>query len=157
MSHEDRQSASLSTKQSDLLRAVLDRIIPSSERLPGAGEQGVADYINGVVSEYEPLGRLFNYGLEQVAARCESDHARPFGDLTTQQRDNVLKKVEAENALFFEELIRHTYNGYYSDPRVIERLGLDPRPPQPRGYHVEAGDVDKTENVVRRGRIYREV
>ena len=44
-----------------------------------------------------------------------------------------------------------TYNGYYINPTVLESLGLEARPPQPKGYVVEAGDLNSLEAVVQRG------
>ena len=49
-----------------------------------------------------------------------------------------------------------TYNGYYINPTALGSLGLDPRPPQPRGYVVEAGDLSSLEAVVQRGQVYRD-
>ena len=60
------------------------------------------------------------------------------------------------NKAFFDLLVRQTYNGYYTNPRIIEALGLEARSPQPRGYRVEMGNISLMENVQRRGRIYRD-
>ena len=55
-----------------------------------------------------------------------------------------------------DELVRQTYNGYYTNSRVIQLLGLEDRPPQPRGYQLEQGDFSVIEKVMKRGTIYRE-
>ena len=47
------------------------------------------------------------------------------------------------------------YNGYYTNPRIIELLGLEVRPPQ--GHQVEQGDITLIENVKSRGITYRAV
>ena len=49
-----------------------------------------------------------------------------------------------------------SYNGYYINPTVLESLGLEARPPQPKGYVVEAGDLSSLEAVVQRGQAYRD-
>ena len=64
-------------------------------------------------------------------------------------------KIQAENAAFFEALLRHTYDGYYSHPTVVTRLGLDPSPPHPRGHRVEAVDLPDLARVRARGALYR--
>ena len=50
----------------------------------------------------------------------------------------------------------HTYNGYYSNPQVVEALGLEPRPPQPGGHVVEVGDFSSLDAVQSRGQAYRD-
>ena len=145
----------LSQSQSSLLTVVLDRIIPPQGDMPGAGEAGTADYLDGIAAESAQLARLFSAGLQDIeisASRSGSD----FGELDGDQRDDVLRGVEASNSEFFDALIRHTYNGYYSNPKVVELLGLDPRPPQPRGNRVERGDLSSLEVVVERGQAYRD-
>ena len=77
-------------------------------------------------------------------------------DLDADTQDEVLRTIEANYSEFFGRLVMLTYNGYYIDPTVLVSLGLDPRPPQPRGYVVEAGDLSSLEAVVRRGQVYRD-
>lgn len=54
-------------------------------------------------------------------------------------------------------LVRQAYNGYYTDPRIVELLGLEVRPPQPLGHRVDQGKIALIENVKNRGIAYREV
>ena len=58
--------------------------------------------------------------------------------------------------IFFEALVSRAYNGYYMDPNLIALLGLETRPPQPRGYSVELGDLRGLERVKGRGQVYRD-
>jgi hypothetical protein len=51
-------------------------------------------------------------------------------------RERVLCRVERSHAQFFETLVRQTYDGYYTRPTVIARLGLDPDPLHPRGHRI---------------------
>ena len=145
----------LSQSQHSLATAVLDRLIPHQDEMPGAGEVGTADYIDGVVSTSPQLARLFSGGLQDIeiaAARVGAS----FEELSGDQQDEVLRGMEADSPEFFDLLVRHTYNGYYSNPKVVELLGLDPRPPQPRGNRVERGDLSSLQLVVDRGQAYRD-
>lgn len=145
----------LSADQRALLDGVLDRLIPPAGAMPGAGQAGTADHIDVVVGESPRLARLFVAGLrsiETAAARRGSS----FIEMSADQQDDVLKHVESSKAAFFETLLMHTYNGYYSNPAVIEGLGLEARPPQPRGHEVEFGDFSTLEAVSSRGQSYRE-
>ena len=45
----------------------------------------------------------------------------------------------------------------YRDDRVLRSLGMEPRPPFPKGFEVEQGDWSLLEPVKRRGKLYREV
>ena len=143
-----------SRSQYTLITAVLDRLIPPQGDMPGAGEAGGVNHLDSVVSESRQLARLFSRGLQDIeiaAARLGSG----FEELGGDQQDEVLRGVEADSPQFFDLLVRHTYNGYYSNPNVVELLGLDPSPPQPRGNRVERGDLSSLQAVIERGQAYR--
>ena len=145
----------LSESQYDQTSAALDRLIPSRGDMPGAGEVGTADYLDGIAAGSAQIARLFATGLQDIeiaAARSGSG----FHELSGDQQDEILRAAEADDSEFFDALIRHTYNGYYSNPKIVQLLGLDPRPPQPRGNRVERGDLSALEAVAERGQAYRD-
>ena len=84
-------------------------------------------------------------------------YPQEFPSLSGEQIDAVLRQVEADEGEFFDLLVRQTYNGYYTDPRIIELLGLEARPPQPLGHRVDQGNITLIENVKNRGIAYRPV
>ncbi len=144
----------LSQSQHALVTAMLDRLIPPQDDMPGAGEVGVADYLDSIAAGSGQLARLFSRGLQGVeiaAARLGPG----FDGLSGDQQDEVLRGVESANPEFFDRLVAHTYNGYYGNPTVVEALGIDPRPPQPRGNSVERGDLGSLRAVMERGQAYR--
>ena len=145
----------MSQSQRALAAAVLDRLIPRRDDMPGAGELGAADYLDGVASNSAQLARLFSRGLQdiEIASARLGDN---FERLSAELQDEALRGVEANSPEFFDALVRHAYNGYYTNAKVVELLGLDPRPPQPRGNHVERGDFSSLETVVGRGQAYRD-
>ena len=145
----------ISQSQHELVTAVLDRLIPSQDDMPGAGEAGTADYLDGIAAGSVGIARLFSGGLQDIEIAASQLGAR-FDELSSDQQDEVLRGVEADSSEFFDLLVRHTYNGYYSNPEVVELLGLDPRPPQPRGNSVERGDLSSLQLVVERGQAYRD-
>ena len=144
-------------QQLTVMRGVLDRIIPPDDKFPGAGELGVADYMDLVVGESAELKSLFSHGLSQIEIVSKARFSKGFEELTGGQREAVLRQVESDAPKFFEELVRYTYYGYYADVRVLKLLGMEARPPQPKGYRLEPGDLSLIEKVKRRGRAYREV
>jgi len=46
---------------------------------------------------------------------------------------------------------------YYRDDRVMRSLGLEVRPPFPKGFEVEQGDWSLLDLVRARPKLYREV
>jgi hypothetical protein len=139
-----------------LLRHVLNRLVPASDDFPGAGDLGVATYVDTVVGRSAELKRLFSQGLTHIAMISQAQQAQEFSDLAEDQKDAVLRQVETLHPAFFETLVQHTYSGYYSHPAVIRLLGLEARPPQPRGYHLEPLDLTLLDNMKQRSPLYRQ-
>ena len=145
----------LSPSQNTLLTAILDRLIPATSTMPGAGQVGASDYLDGIVGGSPGLARTFSEGLRSVETHAASRGAT-FLAMSDEQRDEILRDIEANESVFFDTLLMHTFNGYYSNPRVVAALGLEPRPPQPRGHVVEYGDFSSLEAVQSRGQAYRD-
>jgi Gluconate 2-dehydrogenase subunit 3 len=143
--------------QRELLVSVLNRIVPAAGAFPGAGDLGVASYIERVVGQSTALRRLFAQGLVQITLMSLTQYAQPFTMLLEEQRDAVLRQVETTAPEFFEVLVTHTYSGYYSHPTIVRLLGMEGRPPQPRGYHLEPLDLSLLDNIKQRQPIYRQV
>ena len=146
----------LTSSQRSLLVSILNRLIPGDGTAPSAGQTQAADYIDGLAGSSPPIAKLFSAGLRSIeagAARAGHD----FVGLDSRQQDEVLREIESGESEFFENLLMHVYNGYYSDPQVVASLGLEARPPQPRGHQVDLGDFSSLRNVETRGQAYREV
>ena len=163
----------LTDAQRGLLTQVLDRIVPADGGLPGAGEIGVAEFVEGASGSvsgqdrrpreepapYSIRGgnpsatRLLVGGLKLIELTAGSG---AFAELDGDAKDEVLRAVESESPEFFAELVRLTYVGYYSQPRIAAALGLEARPPQPLGFELEQADLSPLDNVRKRGPVYRE-
>jgi hypothetical protein len=136
------------------LDGVLDEIIPPSAdgRLPGAGELGLARYV-----AWEPaLIRMVAQGLAALDAIARRGAGQHFVALPRGERVLALDELAASEQAFPPVLVLHAYAAYYQHPRVLEALGLEPRPPHPAGYATVAGDLSLLEPVRRRGRTYRD-
>ena len=149
-------SSFFSDAQIDLVTEVLNRIIPANERLPGAGEIAV-NYLDEAVGGSPRLKRIFGHGLSHIDVVSYRLYSQDFPSLTGEQMYAVLRQVEADEGEFFDLLVRQTYNGYYTDLRIVELLGLEARPPQPLGHRLQQGNLSLIENVKNRGIAYREV
>jgi hypothetical protein len=140
--------------QRDLLALVLDALVPASGGFPGAGAVAL-DHVLAMAAASADLERLLSHGLRAVEEASGANDAASLASLSGDDRETVLRRVEQSHPEFFEALVRHTYDGYYSHPTVIARLGLDASPPHPRGHRVETVDLADLARVSARGPIYR--
>lgn len=143
--------------QAALMTAVLNQIIPADEKYPAAGDLDVMSHIDRAVVKQVTLRRLFLEGLYLLEQRAVAWYGVNFAALDSDQQIEVLHGVEKESADFFSALIKHTYNGYYTNKKVLELCGASTLPPQPGGHEVEMGDLSSLESVKARGKLYREV
>lgn len=135
----------LSDERRATLAVVLDLLIPpdTARGLPGAGEVCV-DAIDATLRS-KPMFRLtVEPGLDW------------FGNREPGTGNDALAALQNEMPAFVPTLVFLTYSAYYQQPRVVEALGVEGRPPHPRGYAMEPSDLDALLSKVRaRGRMYR--
>jgi len=155
---EDTSDPVFSPDEERALSSVLDEIVPprGDARLPGAGELGLARYIEHAVQQTPALGRAIAQGLAALDDLAGSRGAPGFAALSSLDKLEVLNEIATTEPGFLPGLIFHTYAGYYQNGRVMEALGLEPRPPHPEGYEMEPSDLTLLEAVRRRPRMYRE-
>ena len=132
----------------DLLAAVLDSLVPAGDGFP-AGSVAV-EHVLATAAVSPDVASL----LERALAAID-DAPGAFARLGTDERERVLGRVEGTHRAPFDALVRHTYDGYYSHPAVLARLGLEPGPVQPRGHRIESTALPDLGRVVARGPIYR--
>ena len=145
----------LSAAQRRCLALVLDRIIPASDdgRKPSAAEVDVLGYIRD--RESHTLAAL-GEELQRLDAEAAVRHGAPFAALDAETRHRLMDDLRSSEPNFLHTLALQAAACYYQDDRVLEALGLEPRPPYPKGYEVPAGDLSLLDPVRRRGRIYRD-
>ena len=145
----------LSSAHRTALTSVLDALMPPSadRRLPGAGELGLAHEIE------RQLGAMCVFiarGLDALDALARERGAGGFAALPSAGRAEVLSAHSASDPGFLPGLLFQIYSAYYQHPRVLEGLGLEPRPPHPKGYALEQPDLEALLAPVRaRSRLYR--
>ena len=144
-----------SSKQKDFIISILNIIIPKSDGFPSAGEIEVYTHIDNILSDSPYLKRIFIEGLYSIQYESNILFKNDFITLNDSEKNIVLKNIEQIKTDFFNALILHTYNGYYTNNIVLNLLGPHARPPQPLGYDIEEGDLSSLEVVKSRGIIYR--
>ena len=149
-------SDGFSAAQRATLAALLDALVPPSAdgRLPGAGELGLAREIEA------KLGAMCAFtarGLDALDALARERGAAGFAALTAADRTQTLNVHAASDPGFLPGLVFQIYSAYYQHPRVLSGLGLEPRPPHPKGYPLEQPDLEALLAPVRaRAKLYRD-
>ena len=143
--------------QRDLLTSVLNRIIPQEGPFPGAGDLGLAGFVEETVGQKPHLRRLFTDGLAQIEIVATRQGETGFDELSEHAKDGTLREVEASNAAFFEQLVRQTYNGYYTDTEVFQKLGYTLPTAESLGQPPELLDESLLEQQRKRPPIWTQV
>lgn len=147
--------SALTAAQLAALDAVLNLIVPPSAdaRMPGAAEVGVPAYLVAEAADALPVLR----GELDELERCSNARfARGFAALNEDERRSLVGELRAQTPAFMNRLAMETLACYYQHDRVLEGLGVEARPPYPKGYQVAQGDLSLLEPVRARGKIYRD-
>lgn len=76
--------------------------------------------------------------------------------LNRTDQDALVDGLRSADPAFLGALATQVLTAYYMDDRVMEAIGLEPRPPFPKGYDVIPGDLSLLDPVRARGQIWRE-
>jgi len=112
----------LTSSQFETLDALVEAIIPTDDRSPGAKQARVADYIDLLLSESEPERQLrWIGGLAALDAEAAARFRKPFVALSAGQVDQILQNISRnerapQTALeeFFAMTKDATIRGYYT-------------------------------------------
>ena len=140
----------LTPVQSDDLRAIAGVIIPPSAEfdVPGADDPAIQADIMAT------LGRdagLLREALDELARLA----GRPLAGLDPARREAVAMELRAKGGAAVATLTRVVLQCYYRDDRVVRSLGLEPRPPYPKGHVLEDGDWSLLDPVRARPPFWR--
>ena len=157
MSSNQTNNQIFSAAQRELLSVVLNRLIPGRDNRPGAGDLGVAGFVERVAAESPAKTRLFNEGLQAIDQLASQSRSENFLALSDGAKTDVLKETESSYPAFFEQLVQQTYNGYYTDKRILDIIGDNvPTPPVP-GARPKLMDESLLEKQRQRAPFWRKV
>jgi hypothetical protein len=134
------------------LRALAGAIIPASAAygVPGADDDKIfADILKSLERDRDDVCRALAH-----LARLSNG---AFADLALARRAEVAATFRAEGGAPLTALVRVVLLCYYRDDRVMHSLGLEPRPPFPKGHVVEQGDWSLLDPVRARPPLWRPV
>jgi hypothetical protein len=115
----------LTARQVEVLRAVVNRIIPADE-FPGGWEVGVGDYIlRQLQGDLKQMVSVYGRGLDGLDAEARARHGVGFVELDAEAQDVLLADIEqgktqaqweTDAQAFFKIVVEHAQEGFYSDP-----------------------------------------
>jgi len=134
------------------LSCLAGMIVPASEKyaVPSAADARIFDDI------VNSIGRDFD-SVRATLATLRTLAGGPFAALHSPQRDAVAARLRAEGGRPLAVVTRIVLLCYYRDDRVMLSLGLEPRPPFPKGHVIEQGDWSLLDPVRRRKPFWRPV
>ena len=140
----------LSPAESRDLRCIAGMMIPASAEFDVPGADDATIFADIVQSLGRDLGHV-REALGEFAALAGG----AFADLDAARREAVAATFRARGgpALALSRVILQCY---YRDDRVVCSLGLEPRPPFPKGHTLEQGDWSLLDPVRARPKMWRD-
>ena len=119
----------LTVPQYATLEVLVDAIIPTDERSPGAKEARVADYIDLLLSESDAeLKQQWTDGLAAVDAEAAARFSTPVAKLSAAQVETLLTEISKNEGApktpaerFFTMTKQATIHGYYTSEIGIHK------------------------------------
>src|SRR5262249_55302155 len=144
-STEAAMQQALSPDQQRCLRCLAEMMIPASEEfgVPSAGDDAIlADIMRSFGRDVAHVATVLEI-LERLSGRS-------FPDLDPVRREAVAAQLRETGGAALSYLSRIILQCYYRDDRVMGSLGMEARPPFPKGFEVPQGDWSLLDPVRRR-------
>jgi hypothetical protein len=132
------------------LRCLAGMIVPPSTKydVPGADDDRIfADIVSSIGRDHD--------NVCTALATLRTLAGGPFAALGAARRAEVATRLRAGGGHPVGVLTRIVLLCYYRDDRVMVSLGLEPRPPFPRGHVIEQGDWSLLDPVRTRKPFWR--
>jgi hypothetical protein len=152
MSAVEDPGAELTSAEARDLRRLAAFMVPASAEygVPGADDAAIfADVVRS-------LGRDREAVREALAMLCEIAGG-DFAGLAEAKAEAAGMTLLGRQDPAVTALGRAVLQCYYRDDRVMRTLGIEPRPPYPKGRELEQGDWSLLETVRSRPRMWRDI
>ena len=141
----------LSQAQRQDLRRIAGIMIPPSDTfdVPGADDAAI----------FDDILRSFGRDRDSVRAaltRLATQAGGAFTALDDARQEAIAESFLASGTPEVTTLGRVILQCYYRDDRVVRSLGLEPRPPFPKGHTLEQGDWSLLDAVRDRPKMWRD-
>ena len=145
-------AADLTSEQCQSLRYLAGLMIPASAafNVPSAADDAIfAEIIAGIGQDRAHVLAVLRTLDAMAGGR--------FLDLDDARRRDVAAQLRDAGGVALFYVSRIILQCYYRDDRVVTSLGMELRPPFPKGFEVEQGDWSLLEPVRARKPFYRPV
>jgi hypothetical protein len=149
--HPTDAACGLTPAELRTLRALVAEIIPPSSEygVPGADDERIfADLLTVVPPQHAAVCDSIRL-LDDLAGGS-------FADQPPQSRRALAAHFRTAHSAFALTLTSLTARVYYRDDRVMRSIGMEVRPPFPRGFDLAEGDLRLLDPVRARGKIWRD-
>ena len=113
------QDTGLTSAHWQTIARVQQHLLPSEPAAPGAADIGSMAYLQWVLADPELADerrRFFAGGAERVEEISLAAHGMGFGALDEDQRENVLRQMEQQQAHWLTELLHYIFESLLTDP-----------------------------------------
>lgn len=144
------QPERLAPREVECLACIAARMIPASAEygVPGADDPDImADIAASIGRDLAELRRLL--------AVIEGAAGGSLAALSQDRQEELLARLRGDLPASLTVVEAVVTRAYYRDPRVLSSLGLEPRPPFPKGFEVEHVGLSLLDPVRARGSIWR--
>lgn len=134
------------------LRVLVGAMIPASTDygVPGADDDHIFADIVASVGRDLPAVRAALAELDRTAGGS-------LAQASPQVQAEAIAAFRERQPSLVPPLVALTTRCYYRDDRVMQAIGMEVRPPYPKGFQVEQGDWSMLDPVRARGPIWRPV
>ena len=146
---------SLNEEQSHSLKFLLNMIIPPNQEkgMPGAGELDFVSYVH----EFAPDQiKAIQSELDLLEQESQHQYKCSFTDLDPSDRELLVDQMRKKDTQFAQHIVVQTMGCYYQDDKVVTALGVETRPPFPKGNEVVSGDLSLLDPVRKKKQMYRD-
>lgn len=151
-SSPEAASLTLSDSQVACLACIAGHMIPASSEfgVPAANDPVILQDILSIIDHRD------HGAVVSLLASVDDAAGGSLCAVGTADQAALLARLRADRPGFFAVIESIVARAYYRDARVLASIGMENRPPFPKGYTIEQGDWSLLEPVGRRGKIYRE-
>ena len=135
-----------------MINTVLDTFIPGDYEL-GMPPASKVDF-NAYQHEHGIQQIVVDF-LSELTKISLDTFEKEFKELDEGQRMHILGACKLINIRLFSTFLKHCFQAYYSDKRVLSILQVGASPPFPEGNVLEEDDWSMLIPVYERGSIYR--
>jgi Gluconate 2-dehydrogenase subunit 3 len=154
---EGRPARGLEPRERELLRIVLDEIIPATDGMPAATEVGGLEYLDQLTGRDKQVAKDLRNSLSALGDLSQKRPGTSFLSLAHAKRVETLRALESQDPRSFGALRDYAYEAYYTQPTVWKLIGYKSYPTNDGGPPTKAFNDAVLVEVRKKPKGYREV